>query len=304
MSLSQISFLTPVKFSDLPTTTWHQKMTGIVDAYFNLRGRVAVAVPNQMQNGSQGVRLYTEPVIWWQSLLKIMSYGAYFLNRAATAQFPSLSANRTIVQFQTILNYLPVCMLIAKVVLRLTAKYHDCDTAKAEAASKSIMKLIPPQVEKTLDNLFGGEESVKELPTFQEALVDLWPSIADMRAPIMKGIVKSKKGAPKPFIALRMRCQTSREDLLKKLGVLEYLVPSSTIEEVFILFQYRTDIPLMWDQQRGGTPIVYPAFFDGSFTYSEDGGVTSYQTHSFQKAKEMIQARSGVDIKGIHWEIF
>ncbi|MGH2613320.1 MAG: hypothetical protein ACRDFB_09790, partial [Rhabdochlamydiaceae bacterium] len=69
MSSKPISFFTPVKYPS--PASWYQKAIGGVDAYWHLRGPVAVVVLDQGRKGGEGVKLEGQ-AIWWQSGLKVM----------------------------------------------------------------------------------------------------------------------------------------------------------------------------------------------------------------------------------------
>jgi hypothetical protein len=113
MSATSVSFFTPIKYGH-QSTSIRQKITEFVDEYFHLRGRVALVIPGKIIHGSEGVELQPGQAIGWHSVLKVMSYTAYFFNLFMTTQFPMITAYRSVVQFQMILNSLPIFMMIAK----------------------------------------------------------------------------------------------------------------------------------------------------------------------------------------------
>jgi len=123
VSLKPISFFTPIKYEHQPIT-FLQKITETVDAYFHLRGRIAVVIPGQKTNGSEGTKLEAGQTTWWYSIPKITSYMAYFLNLFITTQFPVITSNQRIVQLQTMVACFPLFMLIAKIVLRSVSHFH------------------------------------------------------------------------------------------------------------------------------------------------------------------------------------
>ena len=300
MSLKSISFFTPIKYEHQPIT-FRQKITEIVDAYFHLRGRVAVVIPGQKTNSSEGTKLEARQTIWWSSILKITSYMAYFLNLFITTRFPVITSNQRIVQFQTIVACFPLFMLIAKVVLRSISHFH------LSLQTKNETDLIPSQVKSTLDTLFGGKGSVDKHPTFVGKDGAL-PTIDTMTAPIMQGTATVKKtGQIKPLIAIKMRCLSSKDELIQKSNLsqrdIEHFDFSKPIERLLILFQYREDLPLMWYQFDDHSNHVCPVFFTWNFTFAENGKISNSQSKNFPRLQQVIKEGSGEDLNGIRWEI-
>lgn len=167
---------------------------------------------------------------------------------------------------------------------------------------------IPPKVKRTLDDLFEGAGGVDNIPSFSKVFKGEIPSIEDMDAPIMKGWCRNSKKLLeyKPFIAIKMRCTSSKELIDETLGLKpkQQSYTDYSRERVLILHQYRQDLPLMWDQFRGDVPTVYPSFFDWNFTFPEDGtGPTNSQAKTYPLLKQCIADGHGKDAKGIEWEI-
>jgi hypothetical protein len=315
VSLKPISFFTPIKYQHQPIT-FLQKITEIVDAYFHLRGRVAVVIPGQKTNGSEGTKLEAGQTTWWDSILKITSYMAYFLNFFITTRFPAITSNQRIVQLQTIVACFPLFMLIAKIVLRSVSHFHLSLQTKNEegnsapdTTTKTIFDtdLIPPSLKTTLDTLFGGSGSVDKLPIFVGKDYVL-PTVDTMTAPIMKHAATVKgTSQKKPLIAIKMRCLSSKDELIQKSKLsqrdIEYFDFSKPIERVLILFQYRDDFPLLWHQSEDHSNHVCPVFFTWNFTFAEDGKIANFQSKKFPRLQQVIKEGGGEDFNGIRWEI-
>jgi hypothetical protein len=320
MSLMPVSFFMPIKYGH-QLTSIREKITEFTDAYFHLTGQVAVVIPGKIFCASQGVELQPGKAIWWQSALKVISYTAYFFNLLITTQFPMIREYRRIVQLQMILSFLPIFIMIAKIILRLTFRFHiDSEPKGKEStyagkpsttednATKISKKeplvahilptdLIPLQVKVTLDNLFGGPGSVDRLPVFEGDLNEL--GVGSMKAPIMKG--KSN-----PFIVIKMRCLSSLEEVKRIYPFFSKKI-SMPIENIVILGPSYTDTPLMWEQweEHGIAPEFFKrsVFHIGNFTYEENGKLTEGQTIAFELLKRVIKEGRGKDIDGLEWEI-
>jgi hypothetical protein len=123
MSTTSLSFFTPIKYGHQSTSIL-QKVMEFVDDYFHLRGRVALVVPGKTIDGSEGVQLQPEQAFGMHSLFKVMSYTTCFFNLLISTQFLGITPYRRVVQFQMILNSLPIFMMIAKVILRSIYRFH------------------------------------------------------------------------------------------------------------------------------------------------------------------------------------
>lgn len=139
MSLQFINnFYTPIKH-DYKSISWHQKLTEFVDFYFYLGGRVAVAISPCENGKSQSVQFQSGPGIGWHSLAKIISYAMvyfrYFFNENDLTSFHGSRITKILIG----LSYFPVCMLAAKVALRLI--FHSYLFPSIPAHSKSSLSL-------------------------------------------------------------------------------------------------------------------------------------------------------------------
>ncbi len=165
---------------------------------------------------------------------------------------------------------------------------------------------IDPQVKKTLDSLLGDDGLVDELPVYSSTKAGVpFPTSSDeMTAPIMKGSIIGEQNKCKPFIAIRLRCLNTPEELAQKMadqyGRLDHSKP---IEKVLVLLQYRSGGPGMWNQLGGSSSEIFPCFFPWNFTDPEDRGVTDSQSENFQKLQKVIKEGSGEDINGVRWGI-
>lgn len=114
------------------------------DEYFHLKGRVALVVPGKNIDGSEGVQLQPEQAFGMHSLLKVMSYTTCFFNLLITTLFPVIAPYRRVVQFQMLLNSLPIFMMIAKVILRSIYRFHiDAEPSKGENQQIQVVKPAP-----------------------------------------------------------------------------------------------------------------------------------------------------------------
>ena len=118
--MNSISFWTPVKYDNQPTTLL-QKATEFVDDYFYLGGKVAYVTP-----ADQGkVILGPGKAPLWKTTLKVISCCAILINLLVTARYPRIKQHRTITHFQMMLNCLPLGMLIMKAALRQISRFYS-----------------------------------------------------------------------------------------------------------------------------------------------------------------------------------
>lgn len=322
MSTTSVSFFTPIRYASqsicfqvssryTPSISISQALRAWVDEYFYLRGDVACVIPDRTPlNGSEAVVIEPGKAFGWHSVLKVMSWGAYFFNLFITTQFPTITAYRSVVQLQMILSSLPIFMLIAKVILRSTSRFHiDSESKESEVGKNQHqlhetkdeypIDLIPEQVKATLDNLLGSPGSVDRLPVYQEDPNKL--DIDKMTHPIMKGIgidpVSKKRNG---FIAIKMRCLSSLEEVKQKFHFNSEYV-SDPIEDVVVLRQGFIEHPLGWKQDQCFR--ISPNFFNRHFTYSENGQLAEDQTKAFELLQHLIKEGSGEDSNGLRWEI-
>lgn len=289
MGTTAVSFFTPIQYGNQPISL-PQKLMEFVDAYFHLRGRVALVVSGKTIDGSQGVQLQPEQAFGMHSVLKVMSYTACFFNLLIITQFPTITAYRSVVLLQMILNSLPIFMLIAKVIVRSTYRFHY----------EYPIDLIPEQVKAILDNLLGSPGSVDRLPVYQGDPNKL--DIDKLTHPIMKGIgidpVSKKRNG---FIAIKMRCLSTLEEVKQKFHFNSEYV-SEPIEDVVVLRQGFIENPLGWKQDQCSR--ISAKFFNRHFTYIEDGQLAKDQTEAFGLLQHLIKEGSGEDSNGLRWEIF
>jgi hypothetical protein len=329
MSTTSVSFFTPIRYSSqsicfevssryTPSISISQGLRAWVDEYFYLRGDVACVISDRTTlNGSEAVVIEPGKAFGMHSLFKVMSYTAYFFNLLISTQFPMITAYRSVVQLQMILSSLPIFMLIAKVILRSTSRFHIDTEFKESEVGKNHHQLhetkdeypiglIPDQVKATLDKLFGGPGSVDCLPVYQGDPNKL--DIDTMMDPIMKGIdIDPKSQKSNGFIAIKMRCLSSLEEVKQKFSYISKDV-SEPMEDIVVLRQNFIEEPLAWVQDKGGR--ISAEFFKaigpigtGNFTFSENGELTDGQTEAFGLLQHLIKEGSGEDSNGLRWEI-
>jgi hypothetical protein len=159
---TSVSFFTPIQYSYY-SISWRQKMIEFVDAYFYLGGRVAVVVGPPRNGGEEPVQFQNGPGIYWQSILKVMSYAVCFLFFITADRCKSIVANSIISQVLPVLSYFPVLMLITKIALRATSRFYVSSESQfrpgrseslgsvREGECKKIRQEMDSQMEETLD---------------------------------------------------------------------------------------------------------------------------------------------------------
>lgn len=163
--------------------------------------------------------------------------------------------------------------------------------------------LIPSQVKATLDDLFGGPGSVDHLPVY-EGNCNL--DVDTMANSSMVGSAGPKQRPSNPYIATKMRCLSTAEEIKQKLPFITKYVDGS-IERVLILRPGFIQTPLAWEQDEGYG--VHPQFFKGSllyqgnFTYPNDGQLNASHVQGFELLKRLLKEGKGEDINGLRWEI-
>jgi hypothetical protein len=310
MTLKPISFFTPIKWSTQETSL-RQKMTELADAYFHLRGKVAVVIPGKQRNGSFGARLEEGQVIWWLSALKVVSFMACFTNFVILSKFPALTHKR-VIPFQIVATCIPAVVFIAKVILRATSHFHHDVETKNEggadiqkaAPEKVEPSLIPLEIQEALDPLFRGKGSVARLPRI--VLRDIVPTVETMTQSMMQGVtVNTKDGQVKPWIAIKMRIVSSAqemEEIASKMGWRDGIDFSEPIQRTLVLYPNRQNDPLAWWQHQDNRDCP-PIFFEGDFTDFKNGKVYPSQSENFKRLQQVIEEGRGEDINGIRWEI-
>jgi hypothetical protein len=323
MSLQPIPFFTPVqlpKYND-PSAPLLYKLTSIVDAYFNLTGRVALILPESLQGGSQACEIQERPIVLWQVRLKKISFVLCLLNFAWTFQIPDLT-NRRVAQ---LVSGFPVIMFIAKIVLRSTCRFHSYQPSQTSAQNtvplsnknneQNIDKtttapsteknappqnnedtLIDPRIKKTLDELLGAPGSFDRLPIYKETEI----GITKMTASRMKGRIQGKA-----FVLIKLRCTSTAKEVQEKTKDYAYSVNyQQPFERLVVLYPYNSQETLAWSQFEHKTNPPNPEFFFlKSFTYIENGEVISYQLDNFKLLQTINKEGKGVDALGFEWEI-
>lgn len=282
-----ISFFTPVKCGN-QTHSWRLKCTEIVDSYFHIKGPVASCL--EKSDSGYRVQVKQEPINRLHTALKVVSYMAPFIDRLILALFPRIQTHQGVRQFQTIASCIPLVMLVAKIALRTGLRFYT-HNPKVTAWGSQYEKVIT-----TLDNLFGGKGSLDRIPSLDDRGPEPLLVPDDMSEPIMKGLLMFE-GRTKAYVAIRMHCLSSQEDVKKKRP---HSNSYSTEPQLVFLYQY-SDAPLFWVQYTGF--FYCPLFFDGNFTYEKDGGVTQSLTGNFALLKNLIANGEGEDSTGVHWKI-
>jgi hypothetical protein len=240
-----------------------------------------------LEKSDSGYRaeLKQEPINQFHTALKVVSYMAFFINRLSSTLFPRLQTHHGVRQFQTIVNCIPLVMLATKIALRTGLRFYTQDQPQPAThnANASVWSSQYEKVITTLDDLFGGEGFLDRIPSLDDRIGENPITPSEMSAPIMKGL-QTFQGRSKAFVAIRMRCLSNDA--------------SNQLQLVF-LYQY-SDEPLRWEQLGSSSD---PVFFDGNFTYAEDGKVTPSQTDNFALLKTLIANREGVDKNGNQWKI-
>lgn len=236
-----------------------------------------------------------EPHRWGDSLLKPQRW----CNRNWSHITTSLDPNSHPL-YQIVVKIIHVVLLILPTIASYSLGLISI-LIKSITANNEKSDLIPEQLKTTLDVLLGGSCSVDKLPTYIDKISNEHPICQDaMTASIMKGTTDQNI----PFIVIKMRCLSSQEEIIEKLGKPSRRFDfSKPIEHVLFLHQYRNDLPLMWDQFHDNSEYVYPNFFSGNFTVPEDGTVAESQQQYFSNMQEIIQKGIGEDINGIRWNI-
>ena len=129
----RIGFWTPVKYDHQPVA-FGRKLTAFSDDYFHLNGRVAIAVPESLKNGSVGVKLESRQTKNWQTILKVVSY--------ATIIFPLI-------------------MFIIKAVGRCYYSFHIYEPDASKYQNK-VKNIIDKTIQKKPTNLRDVEELAQE----------------------------------------------------------------------------------------------------------------------------------------------
>jgi len=178
---------------------------------------------------------------------------------------------------------------------------------KEQVSEPSIPVNIPLGIEETLNPLFESVGGLKELPCFSKLLTRA-PTAEEMSAPIMKGWFHDERGKhpDKPFIALKLYCVTSKEEIIQKLSLKENLRDIDfSRSAVLVLCPSTPNLPLMWLQLSESSAVLHPHFFykNAAFTYSNDGRLSTVQDENFYSLKQVIERGAGKDIRGICWEI-
>lgn len=285
MSTISVSLFTPIKYGN-QQVSFRQKAMEFVDEYFHLKGRVVFVIPGKNIHGSEGVQLQPGQAFGWHSVLKLLSYSAYFFNVFITTQFPRVTAYRSVAQLQMILSSLPIFMVIAKVFLRSTSRFHiDSETKGSDQADetkdKNLIDLILDQGKATYDKLIGVINS-------------------STTAFFVAGYRAERAKSDKGYILGRVSCLSSLEEVKQKFpdasqSFLNTIVYLTSIKLASI------KSPLAW---KGKPPIEFsPEFVDRHFTCINDGQLDTDQTKALELLQRLIQEGRGEDIHGLRWEI-
>ncbi len=281
MTLRPLSFFVPVRY---PYLTLIQ----VVDAYFDLGGRVALVESSKVQGGREGVRLQAGKAIPWSIILKVMSYSSPLLNYLIAARAPALSKIKGATQLQMALGWLPGIMAIAKIMLRSIYGFYVIEEKREVPKAED---LVSDEVKVTLDKLFGGPGSFDQLPFYEK---DDSPKLGTMSAPIMRGVTKNpKNNQANPFIAIKVQ-------RIKKAEGLDFLFPDGAlvIYPLYLLGK-QMEVPALPDQTLSSL-VNGPIFFPDA---ARDGRDFTDAAEGFRLLQALIRDGKGKDTKSVEWEI-
>jgi hypothetical protein len=165
--------------------------------------------------------------------------------------------------------------------------------------------VIPPEVKKTLDQLFEGSPyAIDTLPIYPIVLnMNNHPAAKreKMTAPVMKGTCDDGR----PFIAIKVDC-TLRNENIEKAGLhkaLEHAYKNNPqLEKVLCLYQnFSFCSNFIWSQIGSGS--MFPEFFTWNFTYQDGSGPTESQKDNFKRVQTLLKTGQSEDNRGLVWHI-
>jgi hypothetical protein len=187
---------------------------------------------------------------------------------------------------------------------------------------------IPKEVKQTLDEYFFGKGGVNKIKFYNKPMD---PRKGFLKScPIFKGIWKKSQNVP--FIAIRVRCISKKEEIKKvskyekycfrkveeengekvlyclpedfsedNKGVEKIIFSEFTTGQNFILFPNMEHGIFTWHQSYFSA--LHPYFFSNNFTHPDDGKLTESGNKGMSLLKKLIETGRSEDLNGISWEV-
>src|ERR1700733_2080530 len=238
--------------------------------------------------------------------------GGVFLTLAAYQIFPhSVNVISNLGIWREVIGYGTLGLGVIIVVAGAVKRYYNMQALEnAPADSKNVIEenrvmiqqavieenraAIQQDAKTVLDDLFGGPGTVDKIPSFPQEFVRYYPKSAEMNDSIMQGCVLINADQPTPFIAIKMRCTNTPEEVQQKLRQ-QVSISKELIcqEQVMCLYQCLGGDSSKWCQWYHTEGPVSPRFFGGHITSS--GHLNHNAKASFTQLQQMLREGHAVE---------
>ena len=163
--------------------------------------------------------------------------------------------------------------------------------------AEDVDKMIPEPIKAALTKALG--KGLPDIPCCEREFLDL-PWDDELPHSIMKGLIRNPDTfkESKPFIALKLRCESSRDEIGQELGVVPRQLDESSLREtkVFVFYPYQNQASetQAWGQNEGS---LHPTLF--SDLVKPDAVDESKK--GFARVKSLIEGSTVEDSRSLKW---